>query len=214
MTKHWRKPIDTKDANDTQPFLRLNFFLPLVAILVAVFFLIDFFSKNPELFEQFIMTYGLPGLFVATIIANATILLPVPIDILVVLFGQTNFYDYGILSPLVLGLVVGLGASIGELSGYLMGYFSIKTLGDFKKKHFYPNMEDIKDRLERQGIYFIALGALIPFPFDIIGLLCGVLKFDIRKFFIAVWVGKTTRYVLLAYAGFYSIGFLRSFFGV
>ncbi|MDO8428792.1 MAG: VTT domain-containing protein [Candidatus Diapherotrites archaeon] len=181
---------------------------------MAIFVLADYFSKNPKIFETIILTYGLPGVFIATIIANATILLPVPVDIFIVLFGQIDFYHLGILSPFILGLTVGLGAAIGELSGYVIGYFSIKSLQEFRKQQFSINFDEIKERVQNQGTYFIALAALIPFPFDIIGLLCGVMRFDVRKFFLAVWVGKTGRYIILSYAGYFGITWLRAFFHI
>src|SRR3989304_9840317 len=58
--------------------------------------------------------YGYFGLFVLSILGNATIVLPVPVVL-------TAFLGGGIFNPFLVGVVVSLGATIGELTGYFAG---------------------------------------------------------------------------------------------
>src|SRR3990172_11548407 len=58
---------------------------------------------------------GYPGIFLVSLAANATIILPAPAILMVFAMGAH-------LSPIWLGLAAGSGAALGELSGYLAGY--------------------------------------------------------------------------------------------
>ena len=58
----------------------------------------------------------------------------------------------------------------------------------------------------------IALGSMTPFPFDLIGIAAGLMKYDPRKFFVAAMVGKWVRYILIAFAGSFGIAIIKSWF--
>ena len=59
--------------------------------------------------------YGYLGVFLISLLGNATVILPVP-SLAVVFAGG------GVLNPLLVGLVAGVGEPLGELTGYLAGY--------------------------------------------------------------------------------------------
>ena len=152
--------------------------------------------------------YGMLGLFIASIIGNASILLPLPIDFVVL--------GYGAVAPsarhvFVAGLVSGIGAGIGEMSAYLLGYLGTKGVERIKKQRV-VSIAEIRERLQYKGMWVIFLGALTPFPFDVVGIAAGLIKYDPKKFFVAALLGKVVRYITLAYAAYYGwnalIGFL------
>ena len=60
-------------------------------------------------------TFGYLGVFLASLIGSATIILPVPSFALVIAAGSQ-------LDPLWVGIISGAGAAIGELTGYGLGY--------------------------------------------------------------------------------------------
>jgi len=190
--------------------------LVTLAVVAAVFFFTFLmsvqFGSLSELLEDSAQRFGLPGLFIASVVANATILLPVPIDIVVFLFGEVDFYGFGILSPLLMALVVGLGAAIGEMSGYIIGLFGVKSVEKMKREEITQIVKKEKE-INKFGGIVVFLGALTPFPFDLIGIAAGIIKFDFKKFFIACFLGKFLRYLLIAYAGRWSIEFLTALFG-
>ena len=190
--------------------------LATLAVVIAVFFFTYLLSVEfgplSELLQDSAQRFGLPGLFIASIIANATILLPVPIDIIVFLFGEADFYGFGILSPLLMALVVGFGAAIGEMSGYVIGFFGVKSVEKMKREEIKQIVEKEHETIKFGGIV-VFLGALTPFPFDLIGIAAGIIKFNFKKFFIACFLGKLLRYMLIAYAGRWSLEFLTAYFG-
>lgn len=51
----------------------------------------------------------------------------------------------------------------------------------------------------------IFIFSALPLPFDALGLFCGAIKYDARKFFLATVSGKIIRYVTLAYATAFGI---------
>lgn len=134
--------------------------------------------------------YGYLGVFLASLIGSATIILPMPAFALTFAMGSV------LPSPLLVGLAAGLGAGLGELSGYLAGYGG---RGIVEKQESY---DWIVRQMGRYGGWFIFAAALIPNPaFDIAGIAAGALRFPVSHFLLAAVGGKTIRMVLLAYAG-------------
>ena len=162
--------------------------------------------------QGIIVQFGLLGLFIAAIIANASLFLPVPIDIIVFVLGNVDFIGIGLFSPLILGIVVGGGAAIGELSGYIVGLLGMKGIERLSRREL-KRVENLRNRIRRRGMVFIFLGALTPFPFDLIGIAAGLIKYDLKKFFLSCLAGKIARYLIIAYAGMFSIGLVRALFG-
>lgn len=166
-----------------------------------------------EAFFEFLISFGPIGLFVAAIIGNATLFLPLPVDILIIPISTIDFFGLGIITPLFLGIIVGVGASIGEFSGYFIGLAGINGFESMSRKEI-QKLHIIKDKLNVVGIPLIAFFAFTPLPFDILGLAAGLAKYSKTKFFIGTLIGKVPRYVILAYAGYFGIGFLIHLFGV
>jgi membrane protein YqaA with SNARE-associated domain len=166
-----------------------------------------------EGFFEFLISIGPIGLFLAAIIGNATLFLPLPVDILIIPVSTIDFFGLGVITPLILGIIVGVGSSIGEFSGYFIGIAGIKGFESMSKKEI-KQLHVIKDKLNKVGIPLIAFFAFTPLPFDILGLAAGLAKYSKTKFFIGSLLGKVPRYIILSYAGYYGIGFLIHLLGV
>ncbi|MBN2042234.1 MAG: VTT domain-containing protein [Candidatus Aenigmarchaeota archaeon] len=147
-------------------------------------------------------SFGYLGIFVISLLGSATIFLPVPALIVVFAFG-------GILNPWIVGIVAGAGAAIGELIGYALGYGGKGIL----EKKYGKDLEKTKRWMEKHGAFLIIiLFALTPLPDDIIGILCGVINYDLKKFFAASLIGKIIMHVLVALAGYMSVQWVLAFF--
>ena len=181
--------------------------LKMVAGIILVILLGLFISRNSSLVLALTSGFGLFGLFVASIIANATIFFPLLIEPLVFILGGSTS---GLLEAAVVGLVMGAGAGIGEMTAYAIGLFGIKAI-EIKNKEFKLIIE-LKRRIGSGGMIFIFLSALIPFPFDFIGITAGLIKYDFKKFFLAALLGKALRYTIVAVAGFYGLSFIKHIF--
>lgn len=149
--------------------------------------------------EEF-AAYGYPGIFVISLLANATVLVPAPGAAMVFAMG-------GVFSPLLVGIVAGTGAAIGELSGYAAG-FSGQVVAERTKIY-----DRIEHWMERYGTLTIFVLAAVPNPFfDLAGIAAGALKMPVHKFLLAGLFGKIIKMWIFAYAGAYSITWLSNLF--
>ncbi len=159
-----------------------------------------------EFFLGLLQTYGYLGIFAASLISSASVVLPVPFFIIIPIAVQ-------FLDPLLVGIAAGIGAAIGELTSYLVGVGGNRVASWKKKKGIGKLIEKAEEWYETHGGFFVTfIFAVLPLPFDFVGILCGMMKYDVKKYFIATLLGKLLKYVFLAYAAFYGINFILSAF--
>lgn len=138
--------------------------------------------------------FGYPGIFIAVLLSNATILFPAPGGAIVFAMG-------GIFNPFGVGLAAGTGGAIGEMTGYIAGLSGQSVI---ERMDVY---ERIAPYIRRFGPWAIFIMAAIPNPFfDLAGIAAGVLKMPVWRFFLAVWAGQIIKMLLFAYAGSLSLG--------
>ncbi len=155
-----------------------------IVISVAVILLSARFRDALIAFGQL----GLLGLFVLSVVGNATVLIPAPAFVVACAAAPI----YGVLAT---GLVAGVGSAVGEMTGYMAGYGGTAVLPQGK---LYQRMHDL---MERFGPFMIFAMALFPNPiFDVGGLVAGVLKMHPLAFFLATAAGKAMRLTLVALA--------------
>jgi uncharacterized membrane protein YdjX (TVP38/TMEM64 family) len=137
--------------------------------------------------------YGYPGVFLISLIGNATIVLPVPA--LAVTFGMGAALYW----PLV-GLAAGIGEALGESTGYLAGYGGAAVI---ENRELYNRLQYW---MENHGMLTIFILSVIPNPiFDLAGISAGASRYAFYKFILAAWVGKTIKTMIFAWAGSHSV---------
>jgi membrane protein YqaA with SNARE-associated domain len=158
---------------------------------------------DPAFFSALVHAFGYLGVFLSALIGSASIILPVPSFIFVVAAGS-------VLNPLAVGIIAGAGAALGELIGYFLGVgirLGKKKLAKNKKEGRWE--KTIKSWFSRKlGFFVIVVFAATPLPDDIVGIFCGFAKYDIKKYFIAVLIGKLILCLALAYSGYFGWEFL------
>lgn len=167
---------------------RVGAFLFAVAITVGIYVFRDSFRHLASL--------GYIGIFLLSILANATIILPAP--------GVAFVFGMGaVLNPFFVALAAGTGAAIGELSGYIAGYSGQAIIQRSRYE------QQLEGWMRKNGGWTIMIFAFIPNPlFDIAGMIAGMLKMPLWKFLLFCWIGKTVKMFLFAYAGSLSIPWL------
>lgn len=171
-------------------------------VIIAMFLAMAYWIfMNASFVHELVKGYGLVGLLLASIIANASIFFPMPIDVIVLAVGADTQF---LLEALLIGLIAGIGAAIGEMTAYIMGLLGVQAAEKTKNKEF-EKIQKIKEQLGKKGMLFVFIGALTPLPFDIIGIAAGLVKYDPKKFFMAALAGKIVRYILIALSGFSGI---------
>jgi len=161
----------------------------VIAISMAIFAFRDKFAE--------LAAIGYPGVFLVSLLGNATIVLPAPSLALVFAMGAALYW------PLV-GLVAGAGEAIGELTGYLAGFGGSAVIED----------ETAYGRLviwmEHRGGITIFILSVIPNPFfDLAGIAAGMLRYPVWRFLLFCWMGKTVKTLTVAWAGSQAISLIE-----
>jgi uncharacterized membrane protein YdjX (TVP38/TMEM64 family) len=151
--------------------------------------------------NELIIAYGYLGAFIVCVIGNASIIFPIPFALLVYAFGS-------VLNPLLLGVVCGVGSAIGEMSSYIVGRGGRRIV----EGRFGNRLDTVERLVEKHGMLVVFLVALLPIPDDLLLIPLGMMKYSVKKTMIAMLLGKTLMCLFLAYAGAYSVAYLRDFY--
>jgi len=154
-----------------------------VVISVSVFFVVS--RVQPEQLKR----YGYLGVFVFSLLASATIILPAPSLAVVSVVGS-------VLNPMLVGIVAGAGEAGGELTGYLAGY-SGRAVIEHRDRY-----DKMVKWTSKYGLWVVLALSIIPSPFfDLAGIAAGALKIPVHKFLLTCWVGKSSKATIFALGG-------------
>jgi len=144
--------------------------------------------------------YSYLGLFFVCLLGSSSII-PIPFQIIIFSFGA-------VLNPLLVGVIAAVGSTLGSMISYLLGLGGKEILEDKYNKQ----LTDLKKKLKKYGIFIwlIAIYAT-PIPNVPFAILSGVVRYDFRKFFLAVLIGELILNLSLAFAGFYSMKWIANY---
>jgi membrane protein DedA with SNARE-associated domain len=138
---------------------------------------------------QKIANFGYGGIFILSILSNATLILPLPGIIFTSAMGA-------VFNPFWVAIAAGIGAAIGETTGYLAG-FSGQIVVD--RKDWY---ETLTQWMRKYGNLTILVMAFVPNPlFDLAGMAAGMLKLPFFRFLFWCSMGKIIKMLVFAYTG-------------
>ncbi len=182
------KPILARLRRSERHHKKLYF--ALLIFLGIILFLPVFFQVR----FHFLRSFGLVGVFLINFFGSATVFLPAPGLISVGISATQS-------DPLLVAIIGALGASLGEGTTFLFGYTSNKFF-NLEKHKFLKKFK--KKVFDRWGEIVILVFAFVPNPlFDGIGIIAGISKFPIKKFLILTFIGRLSRYVVIAYVSSY-----------
>jgi len=192
------RPTVMKSGNNIRWGTLILAFIGLIVISYGFVYLLQFIDLSEfPLYDYSLAAYL--AVFLTSLIANLTIIAPVPFALVIVITAATKF------NPWIIALCAATGGTIGEMSGYYAG-----RLG---KKIAIPDSivayHKIEGWVNKYGFWAIMLLAFQPIiPFDIGGLVAGTAKMPLFYFLPALWLGKFPKYLLFAFAGVGVINFL------
>jgi uncharacterized membrane protein YdjX (TVP38/TMEM64 family) len=165
----------------TKPWVRILILVFVIALSAVLFLMRDRIAELEE--------FGYPGIFLFSLLANATLILPMPGVFFTSVMGA-------VFNPFWVAVAAGSGAALGEFSGYLAGY-SGQRLAERT-----PIYERLEGWMKNYGGLTILILGFIPNPlFDIAGVIAGTLKMPPAKFLFWCWLGKILKMMLFAYGG-------------
>ena len=170
---------------------RLN--LVRVIAFLAVIALTVFLFINRDRVQE-LEALGYPGIFLLSVLSNATLILPVPGVLFTSAMGA-------VFNPFWVALASSTGATIGELSGYLAGF---SGQGVIENRAWYTR---VTGWMKKYGGITVLVLAFVPNPFfDIAGMVAGALRMPLWKYLIYSWIGKTGKMLIFSYGGSQILG--------
>lgn len=178
------QPAVNKFSDRRMNLLRLLTLVLFIVIMVVVFLLRDHL--------QDLAHYGYLGIFLITLVANATVFLPVPGIAMVFTLGA-------VFNPFLVALAAGLGAATGELTGYLLGFSGQGLVEEHGWYQAIQTWMTTHPKLIDLGVLVLAA---IPNPFfDAAGIAAGAMKIPVGRFFIFCALGSVLKMLLFAFGG-------------
>ncbi|MFW6102412.1 MAG: VTT domain-containing protein [Chloroflexota bacterium] len=152
-------------------------------------YLMAYFNVSVERYAStaYLLVFGI------TLASNASILVPVALHISIMIAAATYF------DPVLIALTASVAGALGEISAYYAGRWGRKRIVQLENT---PGYEKLVGWMERHGSLGIFLISLQPiFPIDVAGLLAGISKMPLWKFFLPCLAGKFPKYLVVCYIG-------------
>ncbi|MFQ5922019.1 MAG: VTT domain-containing protein [Anaerolineales bacterium] len=193
MSEEVRQDGELRQYDWRTTALRVLALVAVIAITIAGYLLRNEI-KNFEV-------WGYPGIFLISLISNATIVLPAPGFIVTLVAGS-------IFNPILVAVAAAAGAALGELTGYLAGY---SGRGVFERA---PSYDRLKELMSEYGGWSVLVLAAVPNPlFDIAGAAAGALRMPVVAFLIWAFAGKLIKMLAIAYAGALGLDWILNLVG-
>lgn len=139
--------------------------------------------------NSFFVKYGLIGLFLNSMFSS---FIPIPTELTtsaLLLSGESQMSVF---------IVLTIGSIVGGFIAYYIGYDGNKIfnwLRKIQKKHHEKSLS----LLRKYGWLIIFLSPWIPVLGDVISIIAGVKKYDIKKYAIVMTVGKTIKAIAIVF---------------
>jgi membrane protein YqaA with SNARE-associated domain len=99
-------------------------------------------------------------------------------------------------NPVLLILFATIGNTLGSIINYFLGYKGVDFLT--QKKYANPKqLQTATERFEKYGALSLLL-SWMPIIGDPITFIAGVLKYDLKKFVVVVFIAKGLRYIVVS----------------
>jgi membrane protein DedA with SNARE-associated domain len=171
--------------------------IPLSGLILAVVIVAGVgysYFQFPDFFKQDnIVKFGYAGVFIISVILNATIIIPVSNMTIILALGAA------LPMPWLVGVVGGIGAVIGEMTAYVAGRSGRNLVAGNK---VYVRVERWVKKRGWIAIFFLSA---VPFVFDVVGIIAGALRMPVWEFALPTWAGRTVSYTIVAYLGAYGM---------
>jgi len=164
----------------------------ILGLSVGLYFLLRYLMAYFNLSVEGLATTAYLVVFVTTLVSNASIIVPVPFFVAIMIAAASKW------NPVLIALTASSAGTLGEITGYYAGYLGKKII----ITEATPGYEKLVAWMKRHGMLAVFLLSLQPIlPFDIAGLISGASRIPLWKFVLPCWAGKFPKYLLGCYLG-------------
>lgn len=152
------------------------------------------FAKIKALGEKLIHSkHMLWGIGLASFLES--IIVPIPLEAILIPLMQVKRRQLFAISAVAL-----LGCMLGATVGYAVGYFVFDLIGNQLVNWISTpeQFEQVKQKMNDQGFWFIFSVGVVPIPFQIAMLAAGATKYSLMLFLLASALSRAIRYFGLA----------------
>ncbi|HUX48903.1 MAG TPA: VTT domain-containing protein [Dehalococcoidia bacterium] len=169
----------------------------ILGLSFGLYLLLQRLMPSPSQIEKLASTAYLV-VFVTTLVSNASIIIPVPVFVAVMITAAKMMAEVSPWGPVLVALTASSAGTLGEITGYYAGYLGKKII----VTETTPGYEKLVGWMKRHGTLAVFLLSLQPIlPFDIAGLISGASRIPLWKFILPCWAGKFPKYLLGCYFG-------------
>jgi membrane protein YqaA with SNARE-associated domain len=148
--------------------------------------------------NSFVYSWGYLGLFLFSLVESASIFLPFAGLPLIFTFGS-------ILNPFLVALAYSTGATLGSFTSYMIGAGGKELI----EKKYGRGIDKVRKSFDEKGALWILIVMLVPMlPDNLMCAFLGMIRYDLKKYFMFVFIGKFIVHMIIAYSGYYSINWV------
>jgi len=167
---------------------------------------------------EYITHYGLLGVLIASFVAGSTVsfmAVPVPYWLFVFTLPPLLAAQWGIASPILVGITSGLGSSLGQLITFMIGYGGrglSQKLVSRVNGGFY---DKAKKWAQKHGSVTVFAMSAIQNPFHLpMTLAIASLHYSRWKFFVFSLLGNIVKSSIIAFLGYFGLTSLFHLLGI
>jgi membrane protein YqaA with SNARE-associated domain len=153
----------------------------------------DKITSGLAVIKDFLIAYGPLGLFGIALLDSALIPLPGGPDVVMILLSKGR--------PAWMP-VYAAAATLGSVTGCVILYYISRRAGRRALERFSEKKQArVKELIDRYDVLSVLVVSVLPppFPFKLFIITCGVLRFSIMRFTIAIAFGRAFRFLLEGY---------------
>jgi membrane protein YqaA with SNARE-associated domain len=143
--------------------------------------------------ENWLVAFGIPGLFAVSFLDSAGVPLPGGVDLVIMLLSWQRPPRF---------VLVSLIAAAGSALGCFVLYRLARTGGDKMMARFPREKQEwVREKVRRNDVLAVLVSMLgpPPFPTKLFVLVAGVVRMEPRRFLAAVFAGRLVRFLGEAY---------------
>ena len=170
----------------------------IIGLSFGLYFLLQYLMARFNVSVEEFATTAYLVVFVTTLVSNASIIVPVPFFVPLMITAAKAMAEVSPWGPVLIALTASSAGTLGEMTGYYAGYLGKKII----ITEATPGYEKLVGWMKRHGMLAVFLLSLQPIlPFDIAGLVSGVSRIPLWKFVLPCWAGKFPKYLVGCYFG-------------